>query len=117
MIGAYHEERERQMEQSREGYGDVTMPDTPAQTATAHQPAQAPTPGASGAGDTTGSGSGSGSGDVHPDVAARNDVTYSVSDEDTDWQFCEQCQGLFEPDGEYDAHFESPGFDCVRGAE
>lgn len=44
--------------------------------------------------------------------AARHDHTYNVADEDTDWEFCPQCRGLFEPDGEFEAHFESPEFNC-----
>jgi hypothetical protein len=46
--------------------------------------------------------------------AARHERTLNVADEDTDWEFCPQCHGLFEPDGEYEAHFESPDFNCHR---
>lgn len=107
MIGTYHEHRDAQMEQSHAGYdADLDVPtddpSTPAQPQTPSRPGQQSAQ------------AGGGSRNVHPDVAARNDVTYSVADEDTDWQFCEQCQGMFEPDGEYDAHFDSPDFRCVR---
>ena len=47
------------------------------------------------------------------DPTTRHANQLTVADEDTEWEFCEQCRGLFEP-GEFEAHFSQPGFDCVQ---
>lgn len=51
------------------------------------------------------------------DPTAHHDQSWDFSDDDTDWEFCPQCQGLYDPaEGEYEAHFDNPEFACQRGA-
>lgn len=122
MLGAYHKYKQERAEQNAETpdanpgqHGmdmdmDMDMPSsTPSPSGTGPDPSpqspSTPSPSPS----TTGSSSGGGQ---HP-ATARHDQTYDIANEDVDWQFCEQCQGLFEP-GEYEAHFGSAEFDCQR---
>lgn len=104
MLGSYHEFKREQTEQNT-GHGTHGVnPDTMSQTQNLPQSAQQ-------AGGMVPSSPGAPSG---ADPTSRHGVQYDVANEDVDWQFCEQCHGLFEP-GEYEAHFNSGEFDCQSG--
>lgn len=119
MLGAYHEARDAEMdEQAAGGWdGDLDTGDPQAMQQAAQQ-----------AGLDTSGVDVPGGGQAAPETVpnsprqgqsanpvARHETAWDFSDDDTDWEFCPQCQGLFDPaDNEYEAHFDNPEFPCTR---
>jgi len=107
MLGAYHEYRNEQADDAHDGYGYDEFDPGEYDAAAGNPQQMAQQAGVDAVPNSPGQPQGA-------NPASRHDVTWDVGDEDIDWQFCPQCQGMYEPNGEFEAHFENPDFNCER---
>lgn len=115
MLGAHHEAKEEQMdEEAAGGWDGDAQYDQSADVQRAARQAGVDTSDMPGASEHVPNSPHQGQ---RGDPTQRHETSWDVSDDDTEWEFCSQCQGLFDPaDNEYEAHFDLPGFDCRREA-